>query len=377
MTAIQEETPMLKPMAEPESMLLPLELVLNAKVLPRREDKASLSTMETVRHGLMIAIQVETHMLRKMVELVLMLLLLQELVLNARDSLKEDQGALVKRVLTVWHNTMVILRLGLMIAIQIETHMPKPMEELESTPPLLELVLSARDSPKREDRASLNIMVTHKLGLMTATQEEILMLKPMVEPVSMPLLRELELNAKDLLREEDKASPNTMETPRLGLMTATQVETHMPKKMVELVLMLLLLQELVLNARDLPKREDIVLLNIMVTLKLGLTHAIQQEMSQLKRTQVEQELGRRDKKDHTQALVSNAKDSLREDQRALLSLTETEMPGLKTAIPPEMFQLKRTQVVQEPMRIQTKAPTQVLASNAKALPKPHTLTRTK
>jgi hypothetical protein len=76
MIAIQEETPMLKPMVEPESMLLPRELVLNAKVLPRREDKASLSTMETVRHGLMIAIQVETHMPRKMVELVLMLLLL-------------------------------------------------------------------------------------------------------------------------------------------------------------------------------------------------------------------------------------------------------------------------------------------------------------
>jgi len=361
---------------EPESMLLLQELVLNAKVLPRREDKASLSTMETVRHGLMIAIQVETHMPRKMVELVLMLLLLQELVLNARDSLKEDQGALIKRVLTVWLNTMVILRLGLMIAIQEETHMPKPMEELESTPLLLELVLSVKDSPKREDRVLLNIMVTLKLGLMTAIQEEILMLKLMVEPVSMPLLQELELNAKDSPKREDRASLNTMETPRLGLMTAIQEEILMLKPMVEPESMLLL-QELVLNAKDLPKREDIVLLNIMATLKLGLTHAIQQEMSQLKRTQVEQELGRRKKKDHTQALVSNAKDSLREDQRALLSLTEAEMPGLKTAIPPEMFQLKRTQAVQEPMRIQTKAPTQVLASNAKALPKPHTLTRTR
>jgi hypothetical protein len=298
-------------------------------------------------------------------------------VLNAKDLLKEDQGALVKRVPTVWLNTMVIHRLGLMIAIQIETHMPKPMEEPVSMLLLPELELSVRDSPKREDRASLNIMATHKLGLMTATQEETHMSKPMVELVLMLLLlQELELNAKDLLREEDKASPNTMVTPRLGLMIAIQIETHMSKPMVVLV-SIPLLPELELNAKDLLKREDIVLLNIMVILKLGLTHAIQQEMSQLKRTQVEQELGRRDKKDHIQALASNAKDSLREDQRALLSLTETEMPGLKTAIPPEMFQLKRIQAVQVPMRIQTKVLTQVLVLNAKALPKPHMLTRTR
>ena len=78
-------------------------------------------------------------------------------------------------------NIVVILRHGLMIAIQEEIHWPKPMVELESTLLPLVLVSNVKDLLREEDRASPNIVEIPKLGSMTAIQEEIHWLKPTVE----------------------------------------------------------------------------------------------------------------------------------------------------------------------------------------------------
>jgi hypothetical protein len=69
--------------------------------------------------------------------------------------------------------------------------MLKLMAVLESTLSLEELVLNAKASPREEDRALLNIMVIARLGLMTATQTETHMLKLMAVLVSMPLPRQV------------------------------------------------------------------------------------------------------------------------------------------------------------------------------------------
>lgn len=345
---------------------MPLSLVseLSAKVSPRREDKASLNTTETVKLGSMTAIQVETHMLRPMVVLVSTLLPLAS-ELSARDSLKEDLRALLRRALTVLPNTMVTLKHGLMTATQEETHTLRPMVEPVSMPLPLASESSAKDLHRREDRALLNIMVTLRLGLMIAIQEETHMLKLTEVLVLMPQLHQvLELNAKVSPRREDRASLSIMVTPRLGSTTATQEEIH-TLKLMEVPVSMPPPQVLVSNAKDLPKREDRALPSITVILKLGLMLATQLEMSQRKLTQVELEHGKMDKRDLIQESALSAKASLRNPQGLLPNSTETEMLGLRTAIPQEMSQLKLTQAVPELTKTPTKAHTQELASNAR------------
>jgi len=96
------------------------------------------------------------------------------------------------------------------------------------------LVLNARVSLKKQ--ADPNTMVTHRLGLMIASQEEIHGLRLLVAPVLVVLTQELELSAKDSTRRKHIAWLSMMVTHRLGSMTAIQQEIHCFKPMVALVL---------------------------------------------------------------------------------------------------------------------------------------------
>ena len=142
--------------------------------------------------------------------------------------------------------------------------------------------LSAKDLPKRDQE--VNTMEILKHGSMTATQAEMSPPKQMVVLELMPLPPVLELNAKDLQKRNIKVLLNIMVIHRHGLMIAIQAEMLQLKQMVELELMPQHLQELVSSAKDLPKRNLIALLSIMVTLKLGSMIATQEEMLQLKPT---------------------------------------------------------------------------------------------
>jgi len=99
-------------------------------------------------------------------------------------------------------------------------------------------------------------METLKHGLMTATQEEMSLLKQMVELVLMLLFQVLELNAKDLLKENHKVLLNIMVTHRHGSTIATQIETSLLKQTVVLELMHQLPSVSELNAKDSPKEDQ-------------------------------------------------------------------------------------------------------------------------
>ena len=120
-----------------------------------------------------------------------------------------------------------------MIATQIEMSLLRPMVELESMlQQLQESVLSAKVLHrckrevilKRRPRVLLNIMEILKLGSMIATQIEMSLPRPMVEQVLMQPQQVLESNVKDLLKAEEEVLLNTTEILRLGLMTAIQTE---------------------------------------------------------------------------------------------------------------------------------------------------------
>ena len=66
--------------------------------------------------------------------------------------------------------------------------------------------------------------MTLKLGSMIATQIEMSLPRPMVEQVLMQPQQVLESNVKDLLKAEEEVLLNTTEILRLGLMTAIQTE---------------------------------------------------------------------------------------------------------------------------------------------------------
>jgi len=123
----------------------------------------------------------------------------------------------------------------------------------------------------------------------------------MVELESMPLLchQQSVLPAKVLHKENLIALPNIMETLKLGLMIAIQIEMSLPRPMVEQVLMQPQ-QVLESNVKDLLKEEEEVLLNTTEILRLGLMTAIQTEMFRLRPILVVPELGKLDKMDPSQ-----------------------------------------------------------------------------
>ena len=304
MTATLIEMLLLRQMEELVLIPLPPELESNAKDSLREEDRASPSTMETLRLGSMTATQVEMLLLRQMEELVSTLQPLLESELNVKDLLKEEEEAL--------HSIMVIPKLGLTIASQEEMLVLRQMVELVlMLQPLLVLVLNAKDLLKEEERVLLNfnIMVIPRHGSMIAIQAEMFRLKPMVELESMPqLLQELVSSAKDLLKRNLIALPSIVVTPKLGSMIATQEEMLQLKPMEVQESMPQLLQESVLSAKDLLnwkreeilKREPRVLHNTTETLRHGLMLVIQLEMCLLRPTQVVLEHGKLDKMDHSQ-----------------------------------------------------------------------------
>ena len=212
-----------------------------------------------------------------------------------------------------------------MTATLIEMLLLRQTEELVLIPLPPELESNARDSLREEERVLLNfnIMVIPRHGSMIAIQAEMFRLKPMVELESMPqLLQELVLSAKDLLKRNLIALPSIMVTPKLGSMIAIQEEMFQFKPMEVQESMPQLLQESVLNAKDLLKwkreeilkREPRVLHNTTETLRHGLMLVIQPEMCLLRPTQVVLEHGKLDKMDHSQELELNAKDSLKDTQ---------------------------------------------------------------
>ena len=82
--------------------------------------------MAILRLGLMIVLQVEIHSLKLTVEPALSHQVhTQVLELNAKDSIRNNLKSLIN-----WPNMMVTLRLGLMTVIQVETHLFKPMVAL-------------------------------------------------------------------------------------------------------------------------------------------------------------------------------------------------------------------------------------------------------
>ena len=117
----------------------------------------------------------------------------------------------------------------------------------------------------------------------------------------MPLLchQQSVLPAKVLHKENLIALPNIMETLKLGLMIAIQIEMSLPRPMVEQVLMQPQ-QVSESNVKDLLKEEEEVLLNTTEILRLGLMTAIQTEMFRLRPILVVPELGKLDKMDPSQ-----------------------------------------------------------------------------
>ena len=153
-------------------------------------------------HGLMIAIPTETHMLKKMVVQVSTLLQL-ELESSAKVSHKEDLEVLHKRKLIALLNYNRLQMPGLMIAIQIETHLLKLTVVQVLILLLKELELSVKDLLKENQLVLFKRNKHQMLGLMIATQIE--MFQPKQTQVQeFTLFQELELNAKDSHRRENQ-----------------------------------------------------------------------------------------------------------------------------------------------------------------------------
>ena len=159
-------------------------------------------------------------------------------------------------------------------------------------------------------------------GLTIATLIEMCQLKQTQEPefilFQVPL--KLELIAKVSLREDLKVLLrwNLMIIKVVmmpGLTIATLIEMWLPKLMVVLESMHLQPLESELNAKDSLRSKNQVWLNyskhIRVILMLGLMTVILTEMFQLQQTHPVLEHGKLDKMDHSQELVSIAKDSPR------------------------------------------------------------------
>jgi hypothetical protein len=157
---------------------------------------------------------------------------------------------------------------------------------------------------------------------------------------------------------------------KLGLTHVTQLKTPLPKRIqavLELTVKALevLSQVLVLIAWALLRDTLTLMFNMMVINKTGLINVMLHKIHGLKRTQVELVPMKIQTKVPSQVLVLSAKDSLR-SKTMLLSHPEVMPLGQRNATHLRILLPKRTQVEQELMKIQIKAPSQVLALTAKA-----------
>lgn len=229
-----------------------------------------LSTMVTNKIGYQIANQAEIHGHRLLAELELEALI-QVLELAARDLHKNPARPAM----------MVIARLGLMIALQAETHSSQETVTQAPSHPIQVLVLSAKVSIRRNFRAELNMMVINKTGLRLVIQLKIHGLRRTQVEQELSRMRRLEvhsqaseLNAK--VSPKRRASQATMVTAKLGLMIAHQAETH-SFQATEMQELLELIQESVLNARDSTRKTPKNWLSMMEIVRLGLMTAPQEE----------------------------------------------------------------------------------------------------
>ena len=160
----------------------------------------------------------------------------------------------------------------------------------------------------------------------------------------------------------------TQETDKLGLMIVLQVEIHSFQEM-EMLVPSLLIQMLVLNARDLPKRRA----PTTVILKTGFQSATQLKTLLLKRIQVvlvllriQKALRKLKKVDHSQVLVLSAK-VLHKRKVEITLIQETDKLGLINVMLIKILLLKKIQAELVPMKIRIRDLSQELASNAKVL----------
>jgi len=157
---------------------------------------------------------------------------------------------------------------------------------------------------------------------------------------------------------------------KLGLTHATQLKTPLPKRIqavLELTVkaLVVLSQVLVLIAWALLRDTLTLMFNMMVINKTGLINVMLHKIHGLKRTQVELVPMKIQTKVPSQVLVLSAKDSLR-SKTMLLSHPEVMPLGQRNATHLRILLPKRTQVELELTKMQIKAPSQVLASTAKA-----------
>jgi hypothetical protein len=159
---------------------------------------------------------------------------------------------------------------------------------------------------------------------------------------------------------------------RPGLMHVIQLKTLLLKK-IQVVLVLIMdqrlkahSQESELNAWVSLKTSQRVLLNMMVTIKPGLTHVIQLKTPLLKRTQVVLELIIRKLREPSQVLVLNAWALLRDTLTLMFSMMVTNRIGLTNATLLRILLPRKIQVELVPMKKVKMDHSQVLELSAKA-----------
>jgi hypothetical protein len=319
------------------------------------------SIMVTTRLGLNHATQLRIPLLRR-IQAVLVRALSKMLVSNAWDLLRRD----------LLLNTMVIPKLGLSHVIQLRTLLPRRTQAVLVRALSQESVLSAWDSLRRNlEDLLLNTMVIPKLGLSHATQLRIPLLRR-IQVVLVKAISQVSVsNAWDSLRENQQdLLLSTMVIPKIGLPSAIQLKIPLPRRTqvaLELILMKRkedLSQELELIAKVLPKEN--LLHSIMVTLRLGLSHAMHLKTPLLRKIQAELELIMDQRlRDLSQVLELIAWDSLKENLADLLLNTMViAKNGLRHATQLRIPLLRRIQAVLELIRKILKDPSQVSVSIA-------------
>jgi len=330
-------------------MLLPLEFSTTTTITSTDMDtKRWLSLMLRIsKTGFQTVLQAETH---SSLELAMLVLVAHTQVLDtlARDSLRRNLE-------TILPNTTVTPRLGLSHAIQLRIPLPRRTQVVLVRALSQELALSAWVSLKRN--LLLNTMVILRHGLSHVIQLRIpLPRRTQVVPVRAHS-QELVLNAWALLRRNRdtlllKIGMLLAQTPTHGLASAMQLRTLLLKRtqaVLELMKKVLVekCQASVLNARVSLRENLDLLLNIMVTLRNGLSHAIHLKTLLPKRIQVvlalimDQRL-----RDLSQVLELNAWDLPREDlENLLFSTMVTPRLGLSHVIQLRILSLRRIQAV--------------------------------
>jgi len=320
-----------------------------------------LNTMVIPKNGLSHVIQPRT-LLPRRTQVVLVRALSQVSALSAWDSLRRN----------LLLNTMVTTRLGLSHVTQLRIPLLRRIQVVLVKALSQVSVSNAWDSLRENlEDLLLNTMVTTRLGLSHATQLRIPLLRR-IQVVLVKALSQVSVsNAWDSLRENQQdLLLSTMVIPKIGFPSAIQLKIPLPRRTqvaLELILMKRkedLSQELELIAKVLPKEN--LLHSIMVTLRIGLSHAMHLKTPLLRKIQAELELIMDQRlRDLSQVLELIAWDSLKENLADLLLNTMVIAKiGLRHATQLRIPLLRRIQAVLELIRKILKDPSQVSVSIA-------------